>query len=64
MLIDLQNWEDQADDIVNEVVQQMLIALINLDQRLVLRRERRVRVIKEIEIDWLFGESFLAMLEI
>jgi len=50
MLIDFQDWEDQSQHVVNEVVQQMLITFVNLDEGLVCRCVRTVREVKEVEI--------------
>jgi len=64
MLIRLQYWEDEAQHVVNEMIKQVLIAVIDLDDRLMGWCHRTVGKLEEVEVDWLLSESLPLAFEI
>lgn len=64
MLIYLEDWEDQADNVVNEMIEQVLIAFVHLDHSLVRRRDWAVVEVEEVEIHRLFRKRLVGLLEV
>ncbi len=64
MLINFQYRKDQSDYIINEMIQEMLIAFVDLDHGLVRWRDWTMSEVKEVEVGRLFSEGFMAMLKV
>ena len=54
MLVHFKDGKDQAEDIVDEVVQKVLVALVDLDRGLVRRAERSMGEVKDLKVQRLF----------
>ncbi len=64
MLIDFEYGKYKPQHVVDEVIQQVLIAFVDLDEGLVRRRNRAMREIEEVEVKRLFGQRLLAVLKV
>lgn len=62
VLVDLHDREQQSHDVLDEVVQKVLVALIDLYYRLVLGRYWVVVEVEVLKVDWLLGVKLLAVL--
>ncbi|KXS95187.1 hypothetical protein AC578_6599 [Pseudocercospora eumusae] len=64
MLIGFQYGEDELRNLVEKVVEQILVALFHLDDRLVSWGCRRVLEIEKVEVDGLLGELLTHALKV
>lgn len=64
MLIGFQDWENKLLDFVEEVIQQILVAIVNFDHCLMIRCYGTMRIVEEVEVDWLLGKGLRRAFEV
>nr|POE63201.1 hypothetical protein CFP56_04104 [Quercus suber] len=62
MLVGIHDGEDQLHDPLQEVVEQILVVIVDVDDGFVVRRERTMRELEEVEVDRLLRQGFLMSL--
>ena len=64
MLVGVEYWEDQLQDLLEKVVEEVLVAFLDVDYSLVVRRDWTMRKLEKVEINSLLCERLGVTLEI